>query len=356
MQLQQKFVPRDLLVMFMVLAACILFGEVVHNHVHRVNIAMVFLLGVVTVAASCRTLLAVAMPFLAVSAFIVCFVPPAVFREGETDYITSLVTMLVVAILISVLTNRLRRQEQAAREAGIAVETERLRNTLLSSISHDLRTPLSGIAGSASSLMASDQLDEATRKELAGSIYSQAQRLNRLLRNLLDTTRVETGAIKPKKDWQSIEEIVGAVLSQLDKELSGRIVVTEIPEDLPLVLLDDTLIEQLLVNLLDNANKYASLDKAITIWAKAEPDHLLVGVDSGGIILPQDDLDRLFRKFFRGSNSGATYGTGLGLAVCKAIVEMHGGKISAVQKPEALSFQFTLPSIAKVPTTPQDER
>jgi K+-sensing histidine kinase KdpD len=349
-----KLVLTDLALMLFTLALCIVIGEIMRPIVseRRINIAMVFVLGVVVVAAYRRTKIGFAMPIIAMGTCIFLFVPRQTIGP---DYFITVAIMLVVATLTSGMASRIRQQAEEAHNTAMAIERERLRNMLLSSVSHDLRTPLTAIAGAASSLMLTEQLDDATRRELSASIYRESQRLNRLLRNLLDMTRVESGAIVLHTEWHSIEEIVGAALSHLDRELTGHTITTNIPPELPLVILDDTLIELVFVNLLDNAAKYVPEGKTINIWARSESQHLIAGVDSGGVVLPEDELSKLFDKFYRGTNVGASHGTGLGLTICKAIVEMHGGQICARQLNDALSFQFTLPMRTALPTIAAEE-
>jgi two-component system sensor histidine kinase KdpD len=344
----------DLTLMFLTLAFCTILGIFIRPVVtiHRINIAMVFALGVVVVAAHRRTMVGFAMPLVSMAAFLFIFVP---HEYPATDYVIAVFVLLVIFFMISGMANRIRRQGKEASKAATEIEKEKLRNTLLSSVSHDLRTPLTAIAGAASSLMAPEPMEEGVCRELAASIYRESQRLNRLVHNLLDMTRVESGAIKLRKEWHSIEEIVGAALSKLDRQLSAHTLTTSIPYDLPLVILDDILIEQVLVNLLDNASRYVVEGKAIKIWAKKETDHIVVGVDSAGVALGQEELCKLFEKFYRGTNVGSTHGAGLGLTICKAIVEMHGGHMRAEQLAKALSFQFTLPTNTACPTVETEE-
>lgn len=346
---------HDIAFMLGMLVLCASLGELMRPYCHPVNIAMVYLLGVIAVAASRRTVVALSMPLLSVGCFLVMIVPRQIFRAaGGTDYLMTLGVMLTVALLINVMANRIRHQEQEAKMAALAIETERLRNILLTSVSHDLRTPLTTIAGCASSLM-EGKLDELTQLDMARSIYDQADRLNRLLRNLLDMTRLESGAIKLDKQWHSIEEIVGAVLAHMAVQLDERSIETSVPLDLPLILLDDVAIEQVLINLLDNASKYTPPSARIRMWAKAQHEQVTVAVDSEGVMLPAHERVQIFNKFYRGSNVASINGTGLGLTVCKGVVEAHGGKIWAEDGGGWLSFRFTLPVKAPSPNVVAEE-
>ncbi len=230
--------------------------------------------------------------------------------------------------------------EEESQKAKVQIETERTRNALLSSISHDLKTPLAAITGAATSLM-DDTAGEP--RELAQTITEEADRLNRLIGNLLDMTRLEAGAVQVRKEWHALEEVVGAVLTRLDDRLQGRPLAIDIPADLPLVPLDSVLIEQVLVNLLENAIKYTPAKSPIEISANITDDQVLVRIADRGPGIPPGDEERVFDKFYRARPNGSS-GVGLGLTVCRGIVEAHGGKIWAQNRDgSGAVFQFTLP-------------
>jgi two-component system sensor histidine kinase KdpD len=217
-----------------------------------------------------------------------------------------------------------------AEQAHIQIEAERLRNALLSTVSHDLRTPLASITGAASTLMDIENVLPATiRAELTQSIYDEAVRLNRLVTNLLDMTRLESGAVKVTKEWQPLEEVIGTALSRLDDQLRQHAVEVHLSPDLPLVPLDGVLIGQVLMNLLENAAKYSSPGSPITMSAE-QRDHAIVVavVDRGPGISPGDE-QRIFDKFYRGTGANGTAGAGLGLTISKGIIAAHGGRIWA---------------------------
>ncbi|HEX2482384.1 MAG TPA: sensor histidine kinase KdpD, partial [Methylomirabilota bacterium] len=244
-----------------------------------------------------------------------------------------------------------------AQQARLRSETERLRNSLLSAVSHDLRTPLATITGSASALVEEEAtLDPATRRELAQAIEDEADRLNRLVHNLLEMTRLESGGIRVHKDWHPLEEVVGSALARMDKRLGKRRIVITLPRDLPLVPLDPLLIEQVLINLLDNAVKYTPDDTPIEISASVE-DHIawVAIADRGSGIAPGEEA-RVFEKFYRGQEAGARSGAGLGLAIARGIVEVHGGRITAESRPGGGAlFRFTLPMAADPPEIRADD-
>jgi two-component system, OmpR family, sensor histidine kinase KdpD len=241
-----------------------------------------------------------------------------------------------------------------AQRIGLQMETERLRSSLLSTVSHDLRTPLSAITGASSTLLEADPAISAeTRRELVSSIFDEAERLHRLVTNLLDMTRLEAGALVPRKEWQPVEEVVGAALQRMARVLGEHPLTTRIAADLPFVPLDDLLIQQVLVNLLENAVKYAPPRTAIEIRAYAEGSGVVLEVADHGPGLPPEDLERVFEKFYRSPGAGARSGAGLGLAICRGIVELHGGRIWAENLPESgVAFRFSLPATGPPPQMP----
>jgi two-component system sensor histidine kinase KdpD len=234
-----------------------------------------------------------------------------------------------------------------AHEARLKAETEKLRSTLLSSVSHDLRTPLAVIAGASSSLVQDGgSMSADTRRELLATIVEESQRLSRLVENLLNMTRLESGVQRVQKDWHVFEDIVGSAVREVSRHIGDRPIETQIPADLPLVPIDAVLIEQVLINLLDNAAKYSSPGTPIAIAARSEPDRLIVEVTDQGPGLQPGEEQRIFEKFFRSAAAEHRQrGAGLGLAICRAIVEAHGGRIWAqnrTDKPGAI-FRFSLP-------------
>ncbi len=231
-----------------------------------------------------------------------------------------------------------------AQDARVRAETERLRNSLLTSVSHDLRTPLAAITGAATTILdAGGRLDERTKHDLLESVRDEAERLNRLVQNLLEMTKLESGALQLRKDWHPLEEVIGAALSRLGKRLVGRRVTTRVPPNLPLVAIDDVLIEQVLVNLLDNALKYTPAGSPIDIIATGTDRAVTVEIADRGPGLPPGEEDKVFEKFYRGRSAGDR-GAGLGLAICLGVVRAHGGRIWAQNLPGGgAAFLFNLP-------------
>ncbi|MBK5290314.1 MAG: sensor histidine kinase KdpD [Acidobacteriia bacterium] len=241
----------------------------------------------------------------------------------------------------------------AAREAQLRIETEQMRSGLLSAVSHDLRTPLATITGAASSLLLhGDQLGRETKRELLESIVQEAERLSRLVNNLLEMTRLESGAVEVKREWHALEEIVGAALTRLDSLLGERPIVTQIPQDLPLISVDDVLLEQLFLNLLENAAKYTPPGSPISISAREDKQGVWIEVaDSGPGFAPGDE-ELVWEKFYRGKAAGAR-GAGLGLAICRAVVVAHGGTIAAGNRPQGgAMIRIWLPLGGKPPEVP----
>jgi two-component system sensor histidine kinase KdpD len=238
-----------------------------------------------------------------------------------------------------------------AEFARVAAETESLRNTLLSSISHDLRTPLAVIAGASSALNDPTlAMDAATRVRLATSIEVKAREMSDLISNVLDLMRFEAGEVKLRREWQTVDDLVGTVLERMSRALSGYVVDVNVPTELPAVNVDGPLIAQVIANLLDNATKHTKPGANIQIGATAEGHLVRVTVDDNGPGLPVGDTERLFAKFQRGRDEGSTGGAGLGLAICRAIVNAHGGQISARQRPQGgAHFEFTLPAAESGP-------
>jgi two-component system sensor histidine kinase KdpD len=247
--------------------------------------------------------------------------------------------------------------EAEADQIRLDIETERLRSSLLSAVSHDLRTPLSVITGAGSTLLDSDaSLDPTVRRELAASILDESERLNRLVANLLDMTRLQAGALEIKKQWQPIEEVIGASLARAARQLQDRPISTDIAADLPFVPLDDLLIQQVLVNLFENAARYTPEHTPIDISAHQQGQNIIVEVADRGSGLPLGDPNRLFEKFYRAGTAKPRSGAGLGLAICRGIVQLHGGKIQAENRTGGGAvFRFSLPLEGEPPTGPQQE-
>lgn len=237
-----------------------------------------------------------------------------------------------------------------AEEARLQVETEKLRNSLLSAVSHDLRTPLATITGSASLLAdATANINSAAKQELAASIFEESERLNQLVANLLDLTRLEAGAIVLDRVLQPIEEVIGVALARMERQLREHPAATTIDDDLPPVPIDGVLIQQVLVNLMDNAEKFSPPGAAIEVRASRRDDHLAVEVADRGPGVPESETTKIFDKFYQ-TAATTRRGSGIGLAICRGIVVLHGGEIVAENRPGGGAlFRFTLPFGATLP-------
>lgn len=223
---------------------------------------------------------------------------------------------------------------EVAQKSTVQIESERLRNSLLSAISHDLRTPLAALVGLADTLAMTQPAPHAAQREIADSIRQSALRMNALVNNLLDMARLEAGAVQLHRAWQPLEEVVGSALAACAPALHGRPVAVRLADDLPLLDLDAVLVERVFVNLLENAGKYTPAGSAIEIAARAGSDSVTITVDDHGPGLPPGREEAIFEKFERGVKESATPGVGLGLAISRAIVQAHGGTIRAVNRLE----------------------
>ncbi len=249
-----------------------------------------------------------------------------------------------IAGLAALAVTRIQLAGQA-REVQTLAESERLRTALFNSLSHDLRTPLASIIGAVSGLLEDDHVySPAARRDLLLNIQQGASRMNRFVNNLLDMARLESGMLKLKKEWCDVQDIIGVAVSRLSESLTHRPLEIIIQPDLPLVQADFVLIEQVMVNLLDNALKYSESASAITITARNTGKHLEIAVADLGAKVPAGDLERIFDKFYRLKSPRLVSGTGLGLAICKGIIEAHGGQIGADNIEDGgMVFTFTLP-------------
>ncbi|MET0660900.1 MAG: sensor histidine kinase KdpD, partial [Steroidobacteraceae bacterium] len=239
---------------------------------------------------------------------------------------------------------RARLAEQA-EQSRVAIETESLRNTLLASISHDLRTPLAVIAGAGSTLADhSSGLTEEQRAQLARSIETTARDMTDIVSNVLQLMRLESGRIHLNRAWDTVEEIVGAALARVEPRMQDHPVQLSLPDDLPPVFVDSALIVQVVVNLLDNVAKYTPPGTRTTIAAIATDDEVSITVEDEGPGLPPGDPDLIFNKFQRGEAEGSVLGVGLGLAICRAILIAHGRQIHAgARVGGGARFHFSLP-------------
>ncbi len=337
-----------------VVAACTLVGFALRPRFDLVNIAMVYLLGVLLIAFRFSRGPAVAMSILSVGAFDFVFVPPqGGFTVDDLQYLLTFAIMLMVGLVISGLRESVRRQERAQARLAFEAETERIRSTLLASISHDLRTPLAIMAGASSSLAErGERLSADERSALAKSVFDQTREMSDHVAKLLQMTRLENGAIEVERDWATLGEIAGSVLRRLSERMARHRVIVELPDDLPLICVDAPLIEQALGNLLENAAKHTPAGTIVRLRAQRRESELVVSVEDYGDGLRDSDVERVFAKFHRGTTEGIGGGIGLGLAICRAIIRLHHGTAWAERlSGGGTAFRFTLP-IEEAPAMP----
>lgn len=258
--------------------------------------------------------------------------------DEQRQLIETFANLAAVAII------RLQFAEEA-EQAKLLAESEKLHAALLNSISHDLRTPLASITGAVTSLLAEGGMyTQETREILLQTIREEAHRMNRFIENLLRMVRLESGTLKLNINWCDIQDIVGVVLRETGDVLQGHPVTIDIPPDLPSVMADFILIEQVMVNLLDNAAKYSLPGSSISISAHYKDNALFVTVADPGPPIPKAEQKHIFDKFYRLQSSKHASGTGLGLSICKGIIEAHGGSIRVDSAPEyGNRFTFYLP-------------
>lgn len=259
--------------------------------------------------------------------------------EREREDLEAFASLTALAI------TRMRLASEAEQAKWLA-ESEKLHRSLLNAVSHDLRTPLSSITGAVTGLLAEgERYDPKARETLLKTIHEGARRMNRFIANLLDMARLESGILKPTREWIDMADLVGVSLKEVRDMLPEHRLTVEIPSNLPLVQADFALIEQVLINLLENAVKYSPPESMISVAISDETTRLKVTVGDQANTIPKEDYHRLFDKFYRLKGSKHVAGTGLGLSICKGITEAHGGRIwvESSEAEQGNIFAFTLP-------------
>ncbi|HEY0801696.1 MAG TPA: ATP-binding protein, partial [Steroidobacteraceae bacterium] len=233
--------------------------------------------------------------------------------------------------------------QEAAEISRVTAETESLRNTLLASISHDLRTPLAVITGASSALNDSSMAFSAdTRRDLTAQIEIKAKQMSETISNVLDLMRLESGHVALRLDWLLVEDILNSALERLGSRLADHPVTNGLPPDLPPVHVDGALLLQVFSNILENVARHTPAGTRVTVSASFDGAFVTVNIDDTGAGLPPGDPERLFAKFHRGLEETSAGGAGLGLSICRAIVNAHGGSISAMRRPDGARFTFSL--------------
>jgi len=310
-----------------------------------VNLEMTFLAWNVLIVLRFGQGPAIFSSVLSVMVFDFLFVPPFYnLTMHEPRHWLTFAIMVAVTTVIGRLVHRSESSAKEALAAELKAEREKLINSLLSSISHDLRTPLTSIAGASSTLLEhAPQISPPDRQRLLETVQEESTRLNRLVEKILQITKIESGNIRLRKELRAMEEVVGSVLHRLDLALGDRWVTVEIPDDL-MVPLDDLLIEQVLVNLLENAIRYSPEDSPIDICAYAKGARVWIEIADRGGGVPDSEKPRIFEKFHRCDPAQQT-GSGLGLAVCQGILKIHEGQLGVKDREGGGSvFYFSLPT------------
>ncbi len=332
---------------FVALAAGL--GLVGRGHLAEPDFVVLFLVAIATAAIRFGRAPALVASTLSVLAYDFFFVTPHfTFEVADQRHLLTFVALFAAGLTMSALA-------EAARASARRAQTEEARSSILSAVSHDLRTPLATITGAASTLRDRWRgLDDAQRDELAGAICDEAARLERLVGNLLDMSRLEAGVLELDREWVPLEEVIGVALEQLEGPLAGRSVITSLPAELPMVHVDPLLLEQVFVNLLDNAAKYTPPGSPLRLGARALPGAVEVTLDDEGPGLPPGSEQRIFEKFVRGAGVGGS-GAGLGLAIARGVIHAHGGVLRAGRAPGGgARFAFTLPITAVAPDVPRE--
>lgn len=274
------------------------------------------------------------------------FIPPRLtFYIHAAEDIMMCVTYFGVAVIIGLLTSRIKRNEAKLREKEARTraleESEKLHQAIFSSISHELKTPLTTIIGSATLLGDGSTTSPETQKQVALGIVQESQRLNRVIENLLDMSRLNSGKLKLNRDWHDLGDLIASSIHKVSALASHHQIIVDVPDDIPLVRLDFTLMETALSNIILNAIKYSPQSSIIKIAANSDRHSIYIHVEDAGPGIPKSDLPRIFEKFYRvpGTPSG---GMGLGLSIASSIIEAHDGAISVTNLPHRGGARFSV--------------
>jgi len=276
------------------------------------------------------------------------FIPPQfTFQVDKTEDSIMLLMYFIIVLINGVLSTRIRKYEKLSQLKEKKINSIKLYNTLFNSISHELRTPISSIYGSTDILLNNQgNLTEENKINLISEIHKASERLNRLVGNLLNISRLETGHISVKKDWCNINELITSVINSLKEELKDHKVRIVIDEQFPLVKLDFGLMEQVISNIIFNASIYTVESTVINIETILDSHNLVILISDNGLGIPENETDKIFDKFYRLKGT-STNGTGLGLSIAKGFIEAHNGKIKAFNnKLQGLTFEIRIPMSA----------
>ena len=317
-------------------------GRLLDGLLSESDIVMIFLIAVVCVAFSTDRIAVVLASVLSVAVFNFFFVSPRhTLLVDDLRYIVTFVVMGALGLMVSGLVERVRKQAESALRRQSALEQETLRNSLLSSVSHDLRTPIASIVGNAE-LLQSSSLAPETQSELLESVILEGRRLESFLHNVLETTRLE-GQPTLKKEWTPVEELVGAALHRLKGRAEGFEIKTIFRGQPQWVLVDERAMTSVIFNLAENALKFSPPQTRIQIISEIDPEAWTLSVIDQGPGFDIDEKDALFQRFYRSPKTGKTAGSGLGLAIVKVVVESHDGIPRASTTESGSCFGFRLP-------------
>ncbi|HLF56628.1 MAG TPA: ATP-binding protein [Thermoanaerobaculia bacterium] len=330
------------------------------------SLALVFVCAVLAVAVRSRKSVALAAALLSSLGYNFFFTEPRLtLRVTNPAEIAAVATLLIAALLVGQLAGRLREQlvllrtaNELARVARVESETERLRSALLSSVSHDLRSPLASVIGAASSLAEyGERLSPADRRQLADSIRSEGERLDRYIQNLLDMTRLGSGPLELRRDWVAFEEILSAARERLAKLAPAVEVVGEIEPGLPPLHVHAALVEQALFNVLENAAKFSPAGSPVLVRARREGPMIVIDVVDRGPGIPAEERKRIFDLFYSAARGDRRpQGTGLGLTIVRGMIGAHGGRVEALPGEDDLgtTIRIRLP-LVEPPAPPAEE-
>ena len=306
-------------------------------------ISLIFLLGVLLAGMVLSRGPVLLVAALSALSWNFLFIPPLfTLHIGKLEDALTFATYFIIALTVGSLTAQLKAREHLAAQVQLAQESERLRKTLLDCVSHELKTPLAAIAAASQELsrLAANIQDSQVLKELATEIRDGSRRLNRVVDNLLDMNRLESGVIRPQREWCDVRELIQSAIDIEGESIDGREIRLDVPEETPFVLVDHTLIEQAIAKLLANAGSHTPARLPIEIDAEYANDHLVVSVADRGPGIPSEATERLFEKFYRGDNR-KTGGLGLGLSIARGLIEAHGGKLT-VENRDGGGARFTI--------------
>jgi K+-sensing histidine kinase KdpD len=331
-----------------VVAASTGFSSLVSRKLQLSDLVMINLLGVVAVSTRFGIGPSLFTAALTALSFDYFFIPPVfAFAPSDLESTITLGVMITVAAIISGLGERTRRQHATAQAREVQMETERLRSSLLSAVSHDLRTPLAGILGAGTELLQDgNRMNSEARTDLVRAVVEEAERLNQLITNLLDVARLDGGPSSLRKRLEPLDEVIEIALGRLAGRLRGRQVRTRVPAEVPMVPMDPMLIEQVLVNLLENALRYTPDGSALEIDVEAHSGTVIVELRDQGPGIREGESELLFQRFQRGDLPRVgDGGVGLGLTICRAILRAHGGVISIANRADlpGAVVRFSLP-------------